>query len=250
MDMLNQNIQSFNQQSDRYARSRPAYPEAFHTFIASLVKHPQRLWDCACGNGQVAIDAVKYFDEVYATDLSFNQVKSGFSHPKIRYACAEAEVTFFPDDFFDTVCVAQALHWFDIPAFFSEADRVLKSQGILAVLAYDFFSVEKEIDAVIESVLLKEIDSYWAEGNRTIISRYKGVKFPYEQVDSPSFTITSQWDLNMLLSYIGTWSSVKGYNKCTGSDIIGKLREHLSPLWKVDSIRTVTMDLQCYIRRK
>jgi len=34
----------------------------------------------------------------------------------------------------DLVLVVEALHWFDLPAFFAEVDRILRPGGILAVL--------------------------------------------------------------------------------------------------------------------
>ncbi len=36
----------------------------------------------------------------------------------------------------DLVLTCQAIHWFDIPAFYAEADRVLSPGGVLAVSGY------------------------------------------------------------------------------------------------------------------
>ena len=41
----------------------------------------------------------------------------------------------------DLVTVAQALHWFDIQAFFSEVKRVLKNGGVLAAWTYGLLEV-------------------------------------------------------------------------------------------------------------
>ena len=30
----------------------------------------ERMWDCACGNGQVVIDMVENFNQIYTTDIN------------------------------------------------------------------------------------------------------------------------------------------------------------------------------------
>ena len=61
---------TFNVKSDEYARFRPGYPDAFYAWLVTQSGHHSRLWDCACGNGQVAKSMIPYFDEIYASDIS------------------------------------------------------------------------------------------------------------------------------------------------------------------------------------
>jgi hypothetical protein len=50
--------------------------------------------------------------------------------PSVHYSVQPAEATTFASASFDAVCVAQALHWFDIERFYAEVRRVLRPGGI------------------------------------------------------------------------------------------------------------------------
>ncbi len=68
------------------------------------------------------------------TDASAEQIAHAERHPHVRYRVAAAEHSGLPDASIDLVTVAQALHWFDISAFYGEAIRVLRLGGTLAVV--------------------------------------------------------------------------------------------------------------------
>lgn len=61
----------------------------------------------------------------------------------VRYGVATAEN--FAEDLqladssVDLVTVAQAVHWFDMPAFYNQCRRVLKPDGVLAAWGYGLF---------------------------------------------------------------------------------------------------------------
>ena len=65
---------NFSTQSEAYAKYRPQYPAELFEFIIQHVKNKNLAWDCATGNGQSAKELSKYFDKVYATDISQNQL--------------------------------------------------------------------------------------------------------------------------------------------------------------------------------
>ena len=46
----------------QYARYRPQYPLALYEDLVSLLEKTDLAWDCAAGNGQVAIDLTRFFD--------------------------------------------------------------------------------------------------------------------------------------------------------------------------------------------
>jgi tRNA/tmRNA/rRNA uracil-C5-methylase (TrmA/RlmC/RlmD family) len=85
---IKKQMAKFDIKSDEYARSRPRYPSNYYEYSTTLVNNRDKLWDCACGNGQVSIDLVDYFEKIFATDISENQINNAFKHPKISYSAA------------------------------------------------------------------------------------------------------------------------------------------------------------------
>ncbi|MDH5182913.1 MAG: class I SAM-dependent methyltransferase [Gammaproteobacteria bacterium] len=84
-------------------------------------------------NGQAAGALVVHFQQVIATDASIEQVRQATMIEGLEFCCAPAEESSFANHSVDLVTVAQALHWFDLPAFADEVDRVLVGDGVLAV---------------------------------------------------------------------------------------------------------------------
>lgn len=245
---MNDNIKTFNIESEKYARHRPRYPKKFYDFLLKHIYQKNRLWDCACGNGQISIDLVDDFNEIFATDINENQLANAFKHPKISYLSAPAEKTEFPDKYFDLICVAQALHWFNIDAFFKEADRVLKNNGILAIIGYSFFYVNEQIDQILNNKLHTIIKDYWSEKNRLVIDGFKRIDFPFKKINSPEFEINLSWKLKDMISYINTWSAVKKYNMNHNDKIENIVYNLLKDEWT--DYKPVKMKLFSFIRKK
>src|SRR5688572_5337465 len=132
----------FSSQSKAYASFRPTYPKALYDFIFRHVSTKGTAWDCATGNGQVASYLSGYFDEVYATDISQQQLDQADKKKNVFYSITPAERTAFENDQFDLITVAQALHWFDRDKFYAEAVRVAKPNAILAVWGYAMLHIE------------------------------------------------------------------------------------------------------------
>lgn len=226
------NIQSFAQQSDQYARHRPQYPDALFVLLNQLCHGHDAVWDCATGNGQAAVGCAHYFARVEATDLSAEQIQQGQAHPRVRYSVAPAEQTPFERESFDLVTVAQAVHWFDREKFFGEVQRVLKPGGVLAVWGYGLMSIEPEIDRVMNEALLQPIDPFWASGNRLVMNGYRELSLPYPALEvGQELSMEVDWDLNQLLGYLRTWSAVKRYQSERGQDPVSQLDAALAPCW-------------------
>lgn len=205
----------FSEKSNLYAQARPHYPEALYPFLAGLCNEHIRAWDVACGSGQAAVDLAAHFDEIHASDISEQQIEHAHPHPKVQYSVQPAEKTNFPDNYFDIICVAQALHWFDYPRFWPEVKRVLKPNSIFAAWGYSWFSINPAADQAFQENFLAPIKPYWAEQNQLLWDGYRDVPFPFERIEIPQFEMSVEWDFEQLFAYIQTWSAAREYIKET-----------------------------------
>ena len=245
------NSRTFSVGSAQYARSRPSYPEELFSYLSKLSPGRAAAWDCATGSGQAAVACANWFSQVAATDISPEQIQHGFSHPKIHYSVCSAEGAPFKDQTFDLITVAQALHWFDQKKFFEEAGRVLKPGGILAVFGYGFFEISPAVDAVIQDDLHAHIDRFWARGNRMVMSGYRDLAMPFQELSIPQpYAMQLEWNLGQLLDYLRTWSAVKLYAADLGVDPVDRLQKQLEPLWgEPEKTRPVKMPLFLRVSR-
>src|SRR5690606_29901474 len=94
---------NFSTQSDKYAKFRPTYPAEFFKYLNSIVKNKKSAWDCGTGNGQIAFELSKFFENVYATDISQSQIDNARKADNIRYSVQRAEKTDFTDGMFDFI---------------------------------------------------------------------------------------------------------------------------------------------------
>lgn len=240
------NVNTFNQESDKYLLYRPKYPKKLYEFIKSVSAEHNTVWDCACGNGQVSIDISDYFGLVEGSDINENQILNTFKKENINYSVQNSESTNYADNYFDVICVGQALHWFSSDSFFHEVKRVLKKEGIFFCWGYSFFKISDEIDEIIKNEFLTVIDSCWSEKNRLLHDEYKGIKFPFDKIEVPKMEMTENWNLNQFMDYLNTWSAVKLYNENNKADIADVLKIKLTDHWKNNENKKIKMDLFVY----
>ncbi len=233
----------FSDASDRYAAARPQYPRELYQFLASLVDQPDRVWDCGAGNGQAAVGLAEFFVEVYATDVSQQQIDHAIPHPKVIYSAQPAEVTQFPDQFFDAITVAQALHWFNYELFWPEVKRVLKVGGVFAAWGYDWPSVSPEVDQIINTEIRDVILPFWAPQICHLWAKYQDLEFPFTPIETPCFQIQLCWSLSDLLDYLSTWSATRQCIQSQGDGFFRSAQKHLAEVWGAEEQRAVTMNL-------
>lgn len=203
--------ETFSVSSETYARSRPQYPAELFEWLASQCVGHTAAWDCATGNGQAALGLANYFDRVEATDISFEQVKNRFHAPRVYYSVQPAEDTTFPAASFDLVAVAQALHWFDFERFWPEVRRTSRRDGFFCAWGYAWFKCGPALEAALFTPIRELLSPYWAHENGILWRGYDSeeVRFPFPQVEAPSFSIELKWDIETIVRYVGTWSAYK-----------------------------------------
>lgn len=218
---------NFSRNSDKYALFRPGYPNELFAFLKDLVAEKHRAWDCGTGNGQVASRLADFMEEVYATDISGEQLRQAVPRQNIRYSKQPAEKTSFPSEFFDLVTVAQAIHWFDFDLFYHEVKRVLKPSGIIAVMGYGLFRTNPETEAVIDHLYRDILGPYWDPERKYLEDNYEGIPFPFEEIKTPEFSFSENWTYEHLIGYLNTWSATKHYEAATGNNAVDLVKEDL-----------------------
>jgi SAM-dependent methyltransferase len=196
----------FSDRASTYASRRPSYPPELVDFLASLAPSRDMAWDCGCGSGQMSIPLAKVFDRVIATDASSEQIAHATPHPRVEYAVASAEKTTIANEAVDLIVAAQSAHWFDLTKFYDEARRVAKPRAAIALITYDLLEVTPEIDAIVS-------DFYhslrWPPERRLVDERYATIPFPFPELETPRFRIRSEWTVDQLIGYVGTWSGFR-----------------------------------------
>jgi SAM-dependent methyltransferase len=240
----------FSSQSSGYASFRPGYPAALFTYLASLTPDHDLAWDCATGSGQAARGLAEHYARVWATDASATQIEAAAPHPGVEYRVAPAEASGLPDRSADLVTVAQAAHWFDLPAFYAEVRRVLKPGGLLALWCYERLAIEPALDAVIEDFYAGLLGPWWPPERRLVEAGYRDLPFPFAELPAPAIPMTATWTLGQLLGYFSTWSALKAYRQSTGEDPLPALRDRLAAAWiSLDTAKTIKWPLSVRLGR-
>jgi SAM-dependent methyltransferase len=233
----------FSGHSRRYSRYRPTYPDELYDAVCSHVRHFNLAWDCATGNGQVAVHLAERFSQVIASDASANQISHAIPHERVEYHVCKAEHTGFEDACFDLVTVGQAMHWFDFDAFFSELRRVTRPGGIFACWTYRFLTIDRELDAVLRK-FFDHIESYWPAERDHVEALYTTIPFPEDLAEQEMEEIHIERDMyaDDVLHYLRTWSSVKNYKlEHGGEDPVTLIENEFKECWgDAGSVRLVT----------
>ena len=231
----------FSRQAKAYSAGRPTYSPGLFSYLAGLCKNHNTAWDCATGSGQAAVLLADHFKKVVASDASGGQIENASREKaNIEYAVFTAEQTPLADQSIDLITVAQALHWFDHAAFFSEVRRVLRPDGIFAAFSYKLHQVSAEVDKIVFNFYENIVGPYWPPERKLVETSYSTIKFPFEKIDSPPFNMQLQWSSRQMLNYMQSWSSVQRYIDEHGQNPIEQLEPEILACWPEDEVRQVT----------
>lgn len=223
---------NFSKQSLAYAQFRPHYPDAMIDYVVSFAKSRESALDAATGNGQVAQKLAAHFQTVYATDISARQLENATTASNIIYKVEPAEHTGFADSQFDLITVAQAVHWFRFDDFYKEIYRILKPNGIFAVMGYGLFSTNPGSDKILMDYYHNIVGPYWDAERKYIDENYQTIPFPFEEIPTQQFHNQLSWSFEQLTGYLETWSATQHYKNANGSDPVDLIREALKKSWE------------------
>jgi SAM-dependent methyltransferase len=209
---------NFSNQADLYAKYRPSYPQSLIQEIFSHCKERQLAWDCACGNGQISAMLSDTFEKVFASDISQKQIDHAIQKPNISYRIEKAENSSLKDTSIDLIIVAQAIHWFHFDEFYKEVRRVLKPNGLVAVLGYGLFTSIPEVDEIIQRFYVEVVGDYWDPERRYLDEKYESIPFPFNEIKTEKHYTKLKWSVDDILGYINTWSAIQNYINKNGNN--------------------------------
>ena len=231
---------NFSRQAKTYAKYRPDYPKELFDFILNKIVQKENAWDCGTGNGQTAKELSKYFQNVFATDISEKQIQQAYKTENIFYSVQPAEKTNFADNIFYLVTVSQALHWFDLDKFYTEVKRTTKSNGWIAVWTYTLPSTLPDIDKLVNEDFCEGLlGSYWDKERKYVDEKYKTVPFPFKEIQCPVFEIKQEWTIDNLSGYVNSWSALQKFVSANHFNPVDELMEKVKPFWKQETMQAV-----------
>jgi SAM-dependent methyltransferase len=242
----------FSRLAAAYASFRPHYPPALFDYLAGCCPRRELAWDCACGSGQATLDLARHFAQVVATDASAAQIAAASARANVSYRVAPAVASGLQDESADLVCVAQALHWFELVPFYAEVRRVLRARGVLAVWTYGVLHLEgAQIDERMQQFYWHTLGPYWPPERKLVEEGYRSLPFAFAETASPVFEMQESWSLPQLLGYVRTWSASGRYFERHAVDPAVALEESLAALWgDADEPRRIRWPLSLRIGTK
>ena len=136
------------EQAAKYATHRPSLNSEVTECVMNFYQShqtetssskPSLMVDVGCGSGQATNAFHSYFDKIIGIDISveqLNQAKKQNTYENIQYLEGRAENMPVNTSSADLVLATASSHWFDLPKFFQEVERVLKPTGCLALIGY------------------------------------------------------------------------------------------------------------------
>ncbi|KAH8815271.1 S-adenosyl-L-methionine-dependent methyltransferase [Xylogone sp. PMI_703] len=186
-------------QAQNYASLRPSYsPELYDTILkyhASNGGAFDLLLDVGCGPGTATRDLALCFDNAVGVDPGGEMIATARSLERktksgkdVRFEVAGAEEFSKVEGLegnVDLICAAMAAHWFDMNKFWSEAAKVLKPGGTVALwtLSSSFCHPSTPNAAKVQEVMFRfereTLAPYELEGNRLSRDMYDDLTLPW-----------------------------------------------------------------------
>jgi SAM-dependent methyltransferase len=221
----------FGAQAAAYSAFRPSYPPALFAELARRAPALRDAWDVGAGTGQAALGLAEHFEHVLATDVSAKMLAAAAPHPRITYRHLVDEPRDLADASFELVSVAQALHWFDIPRFYSTVQRVLAPGGLFAAWCYSLLEVEPAFDALVRELHDVTLAPDWPPPRKLVLEGYRSLALPFQEEPFPAFAIERELTLPDVLGYLATWSGLAAHRRRTGFDALQALAPTLASTW-------------------
>lgn len=272
-------------QGKHYAQARPDYHPSVYEYIVATHKATggqfNTLVDVGCGPGNCARALAPQFAHVYGIDPAAGMIATAkelggtsSSGEAIQYGQGAAEEfgragdQVIPDGTVDMVSVGNAAHWFDMQRFWQRAAAILKPGGSVAIWTTGDTRVHPDsrcavaVQAALDEFRTHELEPYFNEGNRIVLSRYGDLLLPWaapvpvpafpqsefvrrDWTTDETFMMDGNMDINMdlLEKVMSTWSPYTRWCEAHPDDVAGennilrKLRRKIEQILQADGFQ-------------
>jgi SAM-dependent methyltransferase len=241
--------QHFQHGGSGYAAYRPTYPSALARQLTALAPNQQRALDVGCGTGQLSVLLADEFEAVEAVDISADQLKHAEARTNLRYQQSPAESLPFADGSMSLITVGQAAHWFDLPRFYAEAQRVAQPGAVIALVSYSVLSIAEPLSAAFQAFYAGALADFWPPERRHVERGYADLPFPFDELQAPSLRIERHWNCEAFLGYVETWSAVKAARRQGSSALVADFAQEARALWPAGQRLKIVWPVICRLAR-
>ncbi|XP_042229481.1 putative methyltransferase DDB_G0268948 [Homarus americanus] len=183
--------------------------------------------DVGCGSGQSTHILSPHFTSVTGLDISQAQITEATklgTGTNVFFKVSGAEKLPFSECSLQLVTAGQACHWFDLPKFYEEVDRILVPGGVLALYGYAFpqpiyGDLTEKLYDIINYVYEKDTGGYWGSGRKDVDAAYSHQKFsiPYSSnTRDDTHYVDKSATVAELTGYITSWSGFQNFKAKNG----------------------------------
>lgn len=121
----------FSGMAENYDWCRPLYPRSLLDWIlvTAGITAPAKIVDVGCGTGIATRQFVERGFDVIGIEPNKDMLNYARKLGGAAYEGGTATATGLPDASIDMAVIAQAFHWFDVPAAMRELARILRPHG-------------------------------------------------------------------------------------------------------------------------
>ena len=146
--------------------------------------------------------------------------------------------------------MAQAAHWFDLPRFYAEVQRIARPNAVLALITYGVVELQSGLQSCFLRFYHDTISPYWPPERALVDSGYATLAFPFTELPSPDLVIEKCWTLDTFLVYVSTWSTVRQLESTGTRALLTQFAHELGALWgNPTQPRPIRWPLQCRVGR-
>ena len=227
------------------------------------ISKPSVMVDVGCGSGQSINIFHSYFDKIKGIDVSLqqlNQAKKQNTFKHVEYVEGSAENLPIETGTVDLVTTNSAAHWFDLPQFFQEVERVLKPSGCLAITGYDIPTlrfIPRESDDALAQKATNFSKSFYQKCARDVPAHLRARKYCserykdiYEAIPfltkerNDSIHIRSSTSINGLCGFMSSVSSYQMYIEKEMEQLkVNNLEITEDMMLKIDPLQEFSRDL-------